>query len=95
MNIVPLSKSEQASFLNEYFRDTFWNKFSRACKIKDSGFHKIFDTGWFFLTGTPLKNLSVNWDPPKNSKCGKKLKYSTFLGGPSWDTLTFFHTCDF
>ena len=30
-------------------------------------------------TGTPLKFLSANWDPPKNHKYGKKLKY------PNWD----------
>ena len=28
-------------------------------------------------TGTPLKLLSVNWDSPKISKCGEKLKYRT------------------
>ena len=43
MNIVPLGKPEQASFLNEYLRDKFWTEFSRVCKIKDWGFHKIFD----------------------------------------------------
>ena len=30
-------------------------------------------------TGTPLKFLSVNWDPAKDHKYGKKLKY------PNWD----------
>ena len=46
MNIVPLGKPEQASFLNEYLRDKFWNEFSRVCKIKDWGFHNIFDIRW-------------------------------------------------
>ena len=40
-----------------------------------------YHTGWFFLTGPPLK-MSLDWPPPKNASTGPPLLWkSSKYGG--------------